>query len=233
MNLLAVDSATQTCSVALMQQGRIVAEFGADPDQTHARHLMKLIDSVLNAAGQKVANLDAMAVTSGPGSFTGLRISMAVVKGFALAFNRPVCPVSSLATLAWPYLGVSGLFCSMIDARKKQVYAQIFRLEQGRVEEVTSACAAAPDQVIESIRQLNEPCWFAGSGAVLYKELIAKQLSNRAYMAAGVQNTIRAAAVAEIACEMIRGGYTKNAVDIVPQYIRRSDAERKQKPFGK
>lgn len=234
MNLLAVDSATHTCSVALMQQGKITAEFGTDLDQTHARHLMRLIDAVLALAGQQVSELDALAVTSGPGSFTGLRIGMATVKGFAMAYGRPVCPVSCLEALAWPYLGVSGLFCAMLDARKKQVYAQVFCLEQGRLEEIMPAQVAGPDMVIDEISALGrQSCWFAGSGAVLYNERIISRLSGSARLAPGVQNRIRAAVVAEMAGEMLRSGAVIDAAGVVPHYIRQSDAERKKKFRGK
>lgn len=230
MNLLAVDSATRTCSVALMQQGKITAEFGADLDQTHSRHLMRLIDSVLELAGQQISDLDALAVTSGPGSFTGLRIAMATVKGFAMAHRLPVCPVSCLEALAWPYLGVSGLFCSMLDARKKQVYAQVFCLEQGRVEEIIPAQVADPDQIMDLIAGLGKPlCWFAGPGAGVYRELITGRFAGTARLVPGVQNRIRAAVVAEMAKEMMAAGSGRDPAGVVPRYIRKSDAEREQK----
>jgi tRNA threonylcarbamoyladenosine biosynthesis protein TsaB len=227
MNLLAVDSATSVCSVALMQKGRITSEFWADPGQTHSRHMMKQINAVLESAKLQPPDLDAVAVTSGPGSFTGLRISMSVVKGFAQALGLPVCPVSTLKALAWPYLGIPGLFCSMIDARKKQVYYQIFRLNNNGIQEVSRACVASPEDAIDSVCKINESLWFAGSGAVLYRQMIAERLSDRAHMAAGVQNNIRAACVAEMAHEMFNQGLAENAFEAVPIYIRKSDAEQK------
>jgi tRNA threonylcarbamoyladenosine biosynthesis protein TsaB len=151
-----------------------------------------------------------------------------------MAHGLAVCPVSCLEALAWPYLGVSGLFCAMLDARRKQVYAQVFRMDQGDLKEIIPAQAADPDQIMDLIADRKEPqCWFAGPGATVYRDLIAERFDGTAHFVPGVQNRIRAAVVAEMANQMLAVGRGRDAAGVLPRYIRKSDAERKQKQPGK
>lgn len=228
MRLLAVDSSTATCSVALMVRGELALECTGNLEQTHARHLLGLVDGVLARTGIAPADIDAYAVTTGPGSFTGLRIGIAAVKGFALAFDRPVVGISTLSALAWPWLGTRRLFCSMIDARKKEVYAQVYRLADGRLDPVMPARVTPPGPLVEQIRKTGEACRFAGSGAVCYRGVVEERMGGRAVFVPVIQNSVRAAAVAAMAHGILKNGGGQSVHELLPCYIRKSDAEKKR-----
>lgn len=227
MNLLAVDTAGRTCSAALVSDGRLRAELFVHFDQTHARHLMKLVDSLMQLAGLQIADMDAYGVTVGPGSFTGLRIGLATIKGFALACSKPVAGISSLSALAYPIGENQGLLCPTIDARKGEVYAEIWRAGPDGLSLVCPAWVGPPEALAEYIRQLDAPCRFVGSGALLYRDLLENHLGAYALFAPDPANHIRAGVVGEMAYHRVRAGQTKSAFELAPNYIRGSDAERK------
>lgn len=228
MNLLAVDTAGRTCSAALVSDGRLRAELFVHFDQTHARHLMKLIDSLMQLAGMQIADMDAYGVTSGPGSFTGLRIGLATVKGFAQAYSKPVAGITSLSALAYPMCENQGLLCPTIDARKGEVYAEVYHAGQNELSPIRPAWVCAPGELAEYIRQLDEPCRFVGSGAVLYRDLLEDRLGGCALFAPDAANHIRAGVVGEMAYHRVSCGQAQSGFELVPDYIRKSDAERKK-----
>ncbi|MFP3981371.1 MAG: tRNA (adenosine(37)-N6)-threonylcarbamoyltransferase complex dimerization subunit type 1 TsaB [Desulfobacterales bacterium] len=228
MNLLAVDTAGRTCSTALVSNGRLRAELFVHFDQTHARHLMKLVDSLMQLVGLQIADMDAYGVTVGPGSFTGLRIGLATVKGFALACNKPVVGITSLSALAYPLRENQGLLCPTIDARKGEVYAQIYKAGQNALTPFCQAWVCAPEALAEYIRQFDAPCRFMGSGALLYRDLLESRLGEYALFAPDAANHIRAGVVGEMAWHRASRGQVQTGFELVPEYIRNSDAERKK-----
>ena len=134
MKILAVDTATKSCSVAVIDEDRLLAESTSFEDQTHSRHLLNIIDTVLGKAGLKIAQLDGFAVSIGPGSFTGLRIGIASVKGLAFSLNKPVVGVSSLQSLAFQCSKSPYLICPVLDARKQELYFCRYRFNKGKLE---------------------------------------------------------------------------------------------------
>ncbi|MCF8112197.1 MAG: tRNA (adenosine(37)-N6)-threonylcarbamoyltransferase complex dimerization subunit type 1 TsaB [Desulfobacteraceae bacterium] len=233
MNLLAVDTAGKACSVALMNRGEIRAEFYAYLAQTHARHLMRLIDSVLEVAGIGTDEIEAFGVTTGPGSFTGLRIGIATVKGMAMAHEKPAAGVSTLSVLAYPFRYEERLICSVIDARKGEVYGAVYRTGQNAIAEVRPAFVCPPARLLEKIGEIGEPCLFVGSGAALYRDDIARHLGSGASFAPDSANHIRAGVVAEMAYSRLLRGRGESVFDLVPSYVRKSDAKRKRAEKGK
>ncbi|MFO7931581.1 MAG: tRNA (adenosine(37)-N6)-threonylcarbamoyltransferase complex dimerization subunit type 1 TsaB [Thermodesulfobacteriota bacterium] len=231
MNLLAVDTSASACSAALMSKGRVKAEFFADFDQTHARHVMELIHSVLCLAETEAKDIDAYGVTRGPGSFTGLRIGIATVKGMALAYEKPAAGVSSLFALAHPLRASAGLVCSVIDARKAEVYAEAYRFSGTGHEVVLDARVCSAGEIIKDIRDFGKPCLFTGTGAELYRDSIKQELGELASFAPDSHRHIRAGSVAELAYARIASGAAPDPAGLVPCYIRRSDAERARKPL--
>lgn len=230
MNLLAVDTAGAACSAALIENGRLRAEFFTEFDQTHARYVMELIHSLMDQAGIKARDIDAYGVTKGPGSFTGLRIGIATIKGMALAHDRPAVGISSLLALAHPWLSIArGLVCPVIDARKSEVYSEIYRFSDTGFTIVKPVCVCAPGTLVQKISRLAEPCLFIGSGAVLYRDLIIKKLGPLAFFAPDTAAQVRAASVGGLAYKRILEGKGGKAAGLAPVYIRKSDAERKSK----
>ncbi len=222
MRILAVDTAAKSCSVAIMAAGSLSAELITLKDETHSKHLMELIHKVLGMAGFRVGELDGLAVTIGPGSFTGLRIGVSTVKGLAHALNKPVVGVSSLDALAWQCADRSHLICALLDARKGEVYSATYRFEKDTLTQKSLENATAPEAAVEGLK---EPCVFIGSGAQLYRRNITNVLGNLANFAPEDQNIIRASSVGFLSMEKFKTHDTSEAAGLVPHYIRKSDAE--------
>ncbi len=222
MKILAVDTATKSCSVALLNAGSISAELLTQKDETHSKHLMGLIHNVLEIAGMSVGELDGMAVTIGPGSFTGLRIGVSTVKGMAHALEKPVVGIPSLDTLAWQCGDRSFLICAILDARKGEVYSATYRFRHETLTQISRQKATTPAAAVERI---NEPCVFVGNGAELYRGDISKILGDRAYFAPDGQHIIRASSVGFLSMPKFQTQDTSEVASLVPKYIRKSDAE--------
>lgn len=222
MKILAIDTATTSCSVAAIDDGLLCAELTMDKKQTHSKHLMPTIDSVLGAAGFHVGDLDGFAVTIGPGSFTGLRIGIATIKGMAFAVNKPVVGISSLEALAWQCTDRSDLICPLLDARKAEVYCATYRFSDDRLVEQTPARAVKPDVLV---REIKEPCVFIGPGAQLYRRKIQNVVGDQAYFVPDDQNMIRASSIAYLSLKRFQANDIDRLADLAPQYIRKSDAE--------
>lgn len=222
MRILAVDTAAKSCSVAIMAAGSLSAELITLKDETHSKHLMELIHKVLGMAGFRVGELDGLAVTIGPGSFTGLRIGVSTVKGLAHALNKPVVGVSSLDALAWQCADRSHLICALLDARKGEVYSATYRFENDTLTQKSLENVTAPEAAVEGLK---EPCVFIGSGAQLYRRNIINVLGNLANFVPEDQNIIRASSVGFLSMEKFKTHDTSEAAGLVPHYIRKSDAE--------
>jgi len=222
MKILALDTATNSCSVAATEDGALSAELTIRKNQTHSKHLMESVHCVLEMAGFGVADLDGLAVTIGPGSFTGLRIGISTIKGLAHALGKPVVGVSTLKALAWQCGQTSYLICPLLDARKGEVYAATYRFRADQLVQKTSARAMIPEAVVEDIKS---PCVFIGTGARLYRQSIAAAAGSLAHFVPAGQNELRASSVAFLSMPRFEANDTDGIAGLVPHYIRKSDAE--------
>ena len=217
MKLLAVDTATASCGVALLDDGQLLAEAWYGMGATHSRHLMAMIQEVLGRCACTPSRIDGIAVTRGPGTFTGLRIGISTVKGLAAATGAPVVGVSSLAALAYPLALLSGPVFPMIDARRGELYTACYR--RGVVD--GTARVHAPVAVAA---ELPADAVLVGSGALLYRDLFAERCPGVRFADAG-QHVIRAASVGLLALARFSRGETDAVATLVPDYIRASDAQ--------
>ena len=222
MKILAVDTATQSCSVAVTDQRQLLAELTIANGRTHSRHLMHLIDTVFQIAGMKVEQMDGFAATIGPGSFTGLRIGISAVKGLAYALHKPMVGISSLEALAWQCSQTPFLVCAIIDARKKEVYSCRYRFKNRILVKEGGEQVASPGHILQGI---NEPCVFVGNGAVLYQQMITAELGELALFADDNRHIIRATTIAGLSLARIDQNSAADLKFLVPHYIRKSDAE--------
>ena len=222
MKILAVDTATISCSVAIVQNKAILAEVTLVKEQTHSKHLMAVIKRVSQLSGIPISDLDGFAVTRGPGSFTGLRIGLATVKGLAAASDKPIVGISSLECLAIQSFVPSINICPMIDARKGEVYWALYRYEDNQLQLLCSEQVNSPDSVLTDI---HEPCVFVGNGAQLYRAVIKPKLEDLAHFAPNSHSIIRGATVAYLSQKRFERDSVDDAGSLTPCYIRRSDAE--------
>jgi tRNA threonylcarbamoyladenosine biosynthesis protein TsaB len=222
VKILAVDTSTRAGSVAFLEDDTVVAELRASSAETHAKRLMRMVDGTLQLAGLGLEACDAFAVTIGPGSFTGLRIGISTVKGFAFATGKPVTGVSTLDALAHQF-PCCNLVCPLLDARKGEVYTALYRVgTRETLEKVSPDRAVRPQEWLTGIQ---EACLFVGNGAVAYKDLIEDVLGRQARFAPFHLHAPRASVVGALGLGQIKGGQTTEASALVPLYVRKSDAE--------
>jgi tRNA threonylcarbamoyladenosine biosynthesis protein TsaB len=224
MKILAVDTATKICSVAMIDDGSLLVELTTGRNETHSKHLLEIIITVIAMSGLEVSDVDGFAVTIGPGSFTGLRIGISTIKGLAFAGDKPVVGISSLDALAWQCAHSAYLICSILDARKAEVYFCRYRFKNGELKKEGIEQVATPPEAVLGIR---EPCIFVGNGAQMYQEIISAELGEFAYFAPLGQHTIRASSVAYLSMNRFSKNDTDDVASLVPFYIRKSDAELK------
>jgi len=227
MKILAVDTATGSLSVAIMDAGFLCTEITRFTGETHARHLMRLVDTAVNLSGMSVADLDAFAVNIGPGTFTGLRIGLSSIQGMAMATAKPVAGISSLDALAAQAApatqeGVGSLVCAMLDARRQEVYGGLFRADGQAVVPVSEPRVGPPEALANEIE---EPCLLVGSGALLYQEALREKLADRFALAAPNAHTIRGETIARLALAAFENNTVPVNRALQPLYLRKSDAE--------
>ncbi|HEY7140215.1 MAG TPA: tRNA (adenosine(37)-N6)-threonylcarbamoyltransferase complex dimerization subunit type 1 TsaB [Methylomirabilota bacterium] len=226
MRLLAVETSTMTGAVGLLEGGRVVAESRVSVAVTHGERLMAAIDGVLRAARWELGDLEAFAVALGPGSFTGLRIGLSTVKGLAFATGKPAIGVPTLEALAWrlPYCAYP--VCPVLDARKNEVYAALYRTLEGRLELLEAPRAVAPATLAEDLRATTSgPVVFVGDAVGPFGPVLGEILGARAHLAPADLRLPSAVTVGELGARALARGETADPADLVPLYLRPSEAE--------
>ena len=228
MIILAFDTATPTCSIALLADGKLVAETTSFEKGTHSRRLLPMIDSMLVGESINLAAIDGFAATIGPGSFTGLRIGISTLKGLAAATGKPVVVVSTLEALAHQCTVKTELICPLLDARKKEVYYCLYQRIPNGLQALTGERSAQPIEAVGQITsesaEIISDFAFIGDGAETYRDMIQSELGRKAVFAPRKENAIRAATVASLAYKKFETGDTDDPFHIAPHYIRESDA---------
>ncbi len=229
MKILAADTSTTSCSVAVVNKTAVLAELTVTTGETHSKHLMGLVRDAMALSALSIPDLDGFAVVTGPGTFTGLRIGVSSIKGLAAASGKPLVGISSLDVLAAQSSQGSYLICPLIDARRGEVYFSRYRFSRSgnKRGELIKECEEMVMPPVKVVEVINEPCVFIGNGAVLYRRDIIDRLGKLAYFVPDYQNTIRASVIAQLGRHRFEMNDLQNVGELVPQYIRKSDAELK------
>lgn len=220
--LLLVDTATPTGSVALSQGEKLLGEIVLSGPANHTDHLLGNIDELLRGVGLAIGDMDGFGVVLGPGSFTGLRVGVATIKGLALATGKPVVGVTSLAALAWRLPFAALPVCPLLDARKGEVYAALYQWTGEEFSPLLSPCVLPPDRWLA---RLSNDVLFIGDGAQSYRGLIEERLGERAHFAPWPAHACRASNGLGQALQMLRRGEHIPLEGLIPTYIRPSEAE--------
>lgn len=224
MRILAVDTATEVCGVAVFVDGEGVTASITSREQTHAQGLMAAIRAVLNQAGIAVTDLDGFAVSRGPGSFTGLRIGISAVKGMVAATGKPLTGVSTLAVLAHQATGEVRRVCPMIDARRSEVYWSVYEKGADGLQPVCAEQAGRPEKVMDL---LPGPCLFIGNGARRHASLIQERAPRPVMFADDHGNTLRPQTLALLGMQQLKEGLGEDPQGFSPIYLRKADAKKK------
>jgi tRNA threonylcarbamoyladenosine biosynthesis protein TsaB len=238
MRILGIDTAITTASVALVEGKVLLAEESSPPAPTaggfspagqrsnHAEILLPLVESVLKRAQVTLSELGGLAVSVGPGSFTGLRIGLSTVKGLAYGWDIPVVGISTLLANAARATTWNGLICSLLDARKNEVYAAVFRKDGLELKRLTDDCVADIHSVIQAIGGINpRSCLFLGEGCKYYGRIIAGALGSVAQLNDGAGLPSIATGVAQLGEQSLGRNEAQFVGDLSPVYVRPADAK--------
>ncbi|MBI3610919.1 MAG: tRNA (adenosine(37)-N6)-threonylcarbamoyltransferase complex dimerization subunit type 1 TsaB [Nitrospirae bacterium] len=227
MKILAIETATGLGGVALIEDENLLAEYRMDMAMAHSERLMVMVDRVLTDGGLTMDDLDALAVSIGPGSFTGLRVAVSTVKGLVTGKPIPVAAVPTLEAMAWTVPAGPHSVCPMIDAKKREVYAALFSCrEDGTLKRVMDDQVISPEVLCERLCEPSSPpTVFLGDGASKYREVLEKSLGRRAVFAPAPLSRPLPSMVAWLGLRKLQRGEAADARSLVPVYVRRPDAE--------
>ena len=225
MKILAVESAAATASVAILQDGSLLGEISINNRKTHSQNLMPMITELMAKLELSPKDIDYFAASVGPGSFTGLRIGISIVKGIAYSSQKPTVAVPTLEAMAEGHSESDSIICPMMDARNNQVFTAIFKSHNGKVERISEYLGIPVSDLIVLLEEHGDVI-FTGDGAVLHEEMI-KKMNRPGFLFAKKGTTLnRALDVALVAEKMISNGETCDSYSLKPFYLRKSQAER-------
>lgn len=222
MNILGIDTATMAGSIAIITEHQLVAETTVNTKTTHTERLLPMLDHTLRAASLTIQQIDGIAVASGPGSFTGLRIGVTTAKSLAYSIQKPVVGIPALDALASQFLYTDVLICPLLDARKQEVYTALYRNRGDRVHRISEYSVIAPKNLLQA---LHEPTLFLGDGVLAYRQQICDVLGNHALFANPALMFPRASLIAKLGLDRLMSGTPDDAFVLTPLYLRKSDAE--------
>ena len=232
MKILGLDSSGLVASAAIVEDGILLAEYTTNYKKTHSQTLLPMLDEIRKMIDLNLAEVDAIAIASGPGSFTGLRIGAATAKGLGLALDKPLVEVPTLEGLAYNLCGCKQLVCPLMDARRNQVYTGIYEFIKEKQEYelgiVESQCAVDITEMISKLNELDREVIFLGDGVPVYQKVLEEQLRVPYSFAPANNNRQRAASIAALGAIYYKEGKTVSAAAHQPEYLRKSQAEREQ-----
>lgn len=229
MRILAIDSSSMVATVAVTTDGILNAEYTMNHMRTHSQTLLPMIDEICKALELDMGSIDAIAISGGPGSYTGLRIGSATAKGFGLALNKPIINVPTMDALAYNMFSSCFIICPIMDARRGQVYTGIYRFHGTEMEVIKEQCMIMIDELIYELNKIGMPVMFLGDGVDTQKEIIESKIGVEHHYAPASMNRQKASALASLAELYYQNGKYESAEEHKPEYLRLSQAERERK----
>ena len=229
MKILAIDSSSLVASVAVVEDDIMVAEYTINHKKTHSQTLLPMINEISKMAEIDLSLVDAIAVSGGPGSFTGLRIGSATAKGLGMVWDKPLIHVPTVDAMAYNLFGTDKLICPMMDARRNQTYTGLYEFVDGEFAIVMEQCAISVDELIAKINEIGREVIFLGDGVPVFKETLDEKVTVSHGYAPAHMNRQRAGAVAVLGGKYFSEGKYETAAEHEPNYLRQSQAEREAK----
>ncbi|MBE6687079.1 MAG: tRNA (adenosine(37)-N6)-threonylcarbamoyltransferase complex dimerization subunit type 1 TsaB [Ruminococcaceae bacterium] len=222
MKILAIDSTAVAASAAIIDDNKILAELTVNNGHTHSETLLPLVEKALYAASLDIDSIDLFAVSAGPGSFTGVRIGISLIKGLCFKKNKPIAGVSSLEALSYNLKGFEGIACPVMDARRNQVYTAIFQNGQRMTDDMLIPVSELEDM----LKEYNTPIRFTGDGYDLALNSISLPYVTETPVRLRLQSAVSVALCAKNNYEQNKNIFTDSEVQ--PIYLRASQAERER-----
>ena len=225
MIILSIDSSTPVAGIAVSDCKKLLGEVMINTQNTHSEKLMPMVQQILNDLQMNIKQIDAVAVTCGPGSFTGLRIGMATAKGIVQGGGKKLIAIPTLDCLAQNLNHYLGVICPIMNAQKKQVYTALYRAGETNLERLSDYQAIEADKLADQLLELNETVWFTGDGVEAFAEVFQAKLGDRCRFADGNIVLPRAGAVAMLAAQRAEKEEFDDLYQAELIYIRKSEAE--------
>ena len=225
MKILSLDTTATVCTAAICEGGKLIAETTVNTGNTHSETLLPVIENLLKITETDIKDIDCFACSTGPGSFTGVRIGAATVKGLAFGSSKPCVGVSTLEALAYNMRGYKGIICPVMNARRSQVYTAIFESDGKEIKRISEDMAIAASELDIKLSELGKDVYLVGDG-------IDVALSN--FVKTSVCNTPEEAryqsaySVSQVALKEYKEGRSVSDKELVATYLRLSQAERER-----
>lgn len=232
MRLLAIDSSGLVASAAVLDDDTLLGEYTVNYKKTHSQTLLPMIDALMQMLGMEPDTIDAVAVSEGPGSFTGLRIGSATAKGIGLALDRPLVGVPTVDALACNLYDTDGLVVPMMDARRSQVYTGVYCFEDHRLKVLREQMAVPVDTLASVLNEMGRKAVLLGDGVPVYLEQMKQMLHIDFSVAPAHLNRQRAGAVGWLGIQYLREGRAVPSYAHHPEYLRKPQAERENEASG-
>ena len=225
MKILGLDSTANICTVAVSDDLKLISEIKVNAGNTHSETLLPAVEQVLKLSGTDIDEIELFACSVGPGSFTGVRIGAATIKGLAFSKNLPCAEVSALAALAENLSAFDGILCPVINARRMQVYNALFSCHDGVIERLTPDRAIAVEELEEELLAYSEKIYMSGDGYEICKKAFSKVETANVPEITRVQSGY---SVCLCALKDYKNGNTVTDKELAPSYLRLSQAERER-----
>lgn len=224
MKILSIETASNNCSVAILEDNKLIKELSVCDENTHSQKLMPLIDSILKETNLSLSNIDLFACDKGPGSFTGIRIGIATLKAFHDVLNKPIIGISALDAFAnlimQEAINNNSYICSIIDAKHENVYGSIYEKNGEKLIQLQDYFFKNIHELCSSLNQSNKFIFFVGNGSIVYEDVLKSKLQNNAKF---FKSSITAYNIGY--CAFLEYNSNNNFTDIDPLYIKKSSAE--------
>jgi tRNA threonylcarbamoyladenosine biosynthesis protein TsaB len=225
MRILALDSTAVAASVALCDGEKLLANYTINLGNTHSETLLPMVEAVLKTAGLTTDDIDLFAASAGPGSFTGVRIGAATVKGLAFGKDKPCIGVSTLEALAYNLIGFEGIACPVMNARRSQVYTATFAVSDGSLTRLTPDRAISIAELEDELLATDRPIYLSGDGYAITREGFTRLETRDTPAILIPQNGY---SVAMCALKQYEAGVRTTDIELSPVYLRLSQAERER-----
>lgn len=225
MIVLSIDSATVSASCAILQDEKMLGEITFNSKKQHSIVLMPIVDKLLNGLQLNITDVDGFVVSKGPGSFTGLRIGAAVVKGLSQGTNKPFVGVSSLDALAFNMAFTNGIICPVLDALRGNVYTALYEFQGKELIKLSNYMVISVAELADLIKKQTNYVCFIGDALYKYKEEFSS-LIPEAKFAPTHLNVVKASSLGELGMKLLLSGVSDDIFSFAPFYLRKCQAER-------
>lgn len=225
MIVLSIDSSTESATCAVLSDDKLLGEIILNDKKQHSVVLMPAVDNLLKNLNLTIKDIDAYVVSKGPGSFTGLRIGMSMVKGLSQGSGKPFVSISSLDALANNMAYTNGIICPILDALRDNVYTALYSFENGSLNRQSEYLPLHIDELINLLKEQNTPVTFIGDAVDKFKDKLMESFA-AVQFAPKHLNIVRASSLGELGYELLKNGVYDDIYTSSPIYLRKSQAER-------